>query len=181
MFAIRARRFLSECYPPPPSRKPRSASHVPIIRALSARRGGRSLSAIPHASAVRDARDVVEATSSARRILVVDDHPDTVDLLSMHIELLGHVCRTASCGAEALAVAAQFAPDIALVDLGLPDIDGCDLGRQLRAHRALYLVAVTGFAEPSIRTRARDAGFDRYVVKPLRLADLRAIIASAPG
>lgn len=107
---------------------------------------------------------------TARRVLVVDDDGDNAQLLQLLIELGGHQARTAGDGKTALAEAGDFHPDAAFVDFRLPDMSGLELGPLLRATPGLegiLLVAVTGFDAPEDKRRARDAGFDQYLVKPL--------------
>lgn len=113
------------------------------------------------------------------RVLVVDDSQDTVDLVVHGLETGGHTCATAVDAFEALRVAAEFKPEVALLDIGLPGIDGYKLATQLRAAlgESLVLVAVTGFVRDSDRTRALSAGFAAHVAKPFDLDDLRALLA----
>jgi CheY-like chemotaxis protein len=129
------------------------------------------------------------------RVLVVDDYPDAAESACMLLGLLGHDCRAATCGVDALAEAARFEPDIAILDIGLPDLSGFELARELRnraAGRPLYLAAVTGWGQPEDRIRAFTAGFNHHVLKPadhdklktiLELAERerRAITSNAPG
>jgi PAS domain S-box-containing protein len=117
-----------------------------------------------------------------RRVLVVDDNVDAADLLSDALEQLGYETRTAYNGPSALDVAATFDPDIALLDIGLPAMDGYELARRLRgcqpSGKPLRLIAVTGYGRDSDRTQTRDAGFDGHLVKPIELAGLDAMIRS---
>jgi PAS domain S-box-containing protein len=110
-----------------------------------------------------------------RRILVVDDNQDAAELLSMYLGRLGHDVQVAGDGLEALERAAQFQPDIAILDIGLPVMDGYELARRLRdrfpAH-PLVLIALTGYGQPSDRARAHEAGFDIHLVKPVGKAAL---------
>ena len=103
------------------------------------------------------------------RVLIVDDYPDAAEMACLLLALEGHVCIAASSGSEALARAPIFAPDIAILDIGLPDLSGYELARALReqaAGRPLYLAAVTGWGQASDRDRALAAGFDHHVMKP---------------
>jgi CheY-like chemotaxis protein len=116
------------------------------------------------------------------RVLVVDDYPDSTASTSMLLALLGYDCRTANSGREALEQAAEFAPNIVLLDIGLPDISGYEVARQLRARqgdRPLYLAAVTGWGQPEARARAFEAGFDQHVLKPATAATLKQILQRA--
>ncbi|MBX3157322.1 MAG: response regulator [Deltaproteobacteria bacterium] len=115
------------------------------------------------------------------RILIVDDHPDAADLACMLLSALGHECRAATSGTEGLAAAAEFAPDIAIVDIGLPDISGYEVAHALRATYgpSIYLAAVTGWGQPDDLRRAQNAGFDQHVLKPADATKLRGVLAAA--
>lgn len=116
------------------------------------------------------------------RVLIVDDYPDAAEITSTLLRLLGHDCRPVQCGRHALAEAATFEPDIALLDVGLPDLNGYDLARELRKmarDRPLYLAAITGFGGPDDRARAFAAGFDQHVLKPADVGKLRDVIERA--
>jgi CheY-like chemotaxis protein/nitrogen-specific signal transduction histidine kinase len=109
-------------------------------------------------------------TSSARRVLVVDDNPDAAELLQEALACAGHEVRTAPDGPSALQVVESFAPDIAFLDIGLPVMDGYELAgllRRLPALRGVPLVAVTGYAQDNDRQRALDNGFTEHLAKPL--------------
>jgi DNA-binding response OmpR family regulator len=101
------------------------------------------------------------------RVLIVDDYPDTVEIASDLLRSQGHDCRTALCGAEAIAAAEAFSPEVAILDIGLPDIDGCELASDLRSRfedDPPYLIAISGW--PHTMERARAAGFDQWIMKP---------------
>ena len=102
------------------------------------------------------------------RVLVVDDFPDTAVVTSMLLGMRGYDCRWALTGAEALAIADEFDPDVALLDLGLPDLSGFEIARTLRTRgdKRLYLAAVTGWSDAETRARAFEVGFDVHVIKP---------------
>lgn len=107
-----------------------------------------------------------------RRVLLVDDNQDTLELLVMGIEMLGHVVFSSPDAAGALELVAAQRLDIAFMDLGLPDMDGYELARRIRQdqHAAgIRLVALTGYSQPSDRERAIRAGFDAHLVKPVNL------------
>src|SRR5690349_12122004 len=100
--------------------------------------------------------------STPRRILIVDDNEDGAEMLQFALQALGHTTRVAHDGPSALAAAEEFLPEAALLDIGLPGMDGCELARRLRARfrdRPLILVAVTGYSQPAERARVREAGF----------------------
>lgn len=115
-----------------------------------------------------------------RRILIVDDNVDSGEAMSIIFELWGHEVRTSDSGAGALALLEHFKPDVAFVDIGLPDMDGYELCTRLREKSELHslrLIALTGYGTAADRQRARVAGFDHHVVKPAeprRLAELLA-------
>ena len=114
-----------------------------------------------------------------RRVLVVDDNHDAADMLSAMLMGWGHDARPAYESETALALAEKFEPEIALLDLGLPGMDGYTLGERLRARPwacDLVLVAVTGRGQEDDRTRTRDAGFNEHLVKPVALEGLRSVI-----
>jgi PAS domain S-box-containing protein len=117
-----------------------------------------------------------------KRVLVVDDNVDAADLLSEALERLGYQTRTAYDGPSALEAAAAFDPDIALLDIGLPAMDGYELARRLRghppSHKPLRLIALTGYGRDTDRIQTREAGFDSHMVKPIDLARLDATIRS---
>ncbi len=114
-----------------------------------------------------------------RRVLVVDDNTDAGELLGAFIERAGHRSRVVSCARDALAIADALRPDIALIDIGLPDMNGYDLVRSLRARPALEAcryVAVTGHKSQSSIARGISAGFEAYLTKPVNPADLLSLI-----
>ena len=119
-----------------------------------------------------------------RRVLVVDDNHDAADMLSAMLMGWGHDARPAYESETALALAEEFEPEIALLDLGLPGMDGYALGERLRSRPwacALVLVAVTGRGQEDDRARTRDAGFNDHLVKPVALEGLRSVINSSVG
>jgi len=123
--------------------------------------------------------------AAARSILVVDDNQDAATMLRDVLVLHGHTVRLAHDGDSALLLAFANTPDVALLDLGLPDIDGFVVARRLRndpATRHMFLVAVTGWGQDEDRRRAFDAGFDAHVTKPADVSTLLALIESGrPG
>lgn len=112
------------------------------------------------------------------RILVVDDNPDVADTVSHALLLDGHEVRTAYDGNSGLREAAEFAPQVAVLDIGLPKLDGVELARALRrlpGNRAL-LIACTGSDDPGTRRRMADAGFDQIFIKPVAIEALLVAI-----
>ena len=119
-------------------------------------------------------------SEARRRILIVDDNLDSVQGMATLQKRRGHEVRTAASGSEALAVAAEFVPEVVLLDIGLPEMDGCEVARRLRASPALshaLLIAMTGYASPEDRERAKEAGFDEHLIKPVDLNRLRSWMA----
>jgi len=116
------------------------------------------------------------------RLLVVDDNHDAVDLLTNSLTELGHDVRAAYDPSTALAMARERPPDIALLDIGLPGMDGYELAAALRAMlpgAPLRLIAITGYGQPADRTRSLEAGFSAHLVKPVDLATIQDAIARA--
>ena len=110
------------------------------------------------------------------RVLVVEDNEDTLELVQMWVRNLGHDVHGAGDGRSGLEAAISIKPDVALVDIGLPGLDGYEVARNVRESdtgKDIYMVAVTGYGRPEDRARALDAGFDAYIVKPLDLAGLK--------
>jgi len=111
-----------------------------------------------------------------RRMLIVDDNEDSARSLAMLQSRRNYETRTAFTGPAAVAAAAEFAPEVVLLDIGLPGMDGFEVARRLRAMPALdgaILVAMSGYGSDEDRAEARDAGFDEYMVKPINLDVLR--------
>lgn len=117
-----------------------------------------------------------------RRILVVDDHRDVAATICELLSMLGHVAERAHDGPSALAAFATFAPDLVLLDLGLPGMNGYEVARRLRGEPGgtdVTIVAITGWGQPADRARTREAGFDHHLVKPAALAALREVVGDA--
>jgi CheY-like chemotaxis protein len=116
------------------------------------------------------------------RLLIVDDNVDTATGLAAHLRESGaHEVRLAHLGETGLSAAAEFAPDLVLLDIGLPDIDGYEVARRLRADarfKHVPLVALTGYHGEADRVRARLAGFDEYLVKPVPYQMLNSVLAA---
>jgi len=115
-----------------------------------------------------------------RSILIVEDNADAREALRMLLELDGHVVEAAAEGMEAIEIARAKDPDIALVDIGLPGIDGYEVARRVRARdpRRPLLIALTGYGQPEDRKRATEAGFDSLLVKPVDPTDLADLLAT---
>jgi CheY-like chemotaxis protein len=120
--------------------------------------------------------------TGARRVLIVEDNDDARDMLHSMLSLWGHEVEEARDAEAALVRLTQWRPDMALVDIGLPQRDGYELARDIRSRiegREVFLVAVTGYGQPEDHGRAMDAGFDAHLVKPVDPDRLAALIASA--
>ncbi|MGE0462051.1 MAG: ATP-binding protein [Vicinamibacterales bacterium] len=122
-----------------------------------------------------------EVSPVSRRVLVVDDEPDSALTLAMLLQLRGHQAEVAHDGAEALAQAVAFEPDVVLLDIGLPGMDGYDVCRHLRERprgRSMFIVALTGWGQEEDRRRTREAGFDLHLVKPVDPEELLRVLAA---
>ncbi len=121
------------------------------------------------------------ARGAGRRVLVVDDNRDAAELLAEGLRLQGHDVRVAYDGPGALEIAGGFEAEVALLDIGLPVMNGYELAHRLR-ERGLrcHLVAVTGYGQEADRIRAREHGFDAHVVKPVDLERIRELVRAAP-
>jgi PAS domain S-box-containing protein len=123
-------------------------------------------------AAIRDDR--------ARRILVVDDNLDAAESLRILLELGGHAVEAVHSGAAALEAVERLKPDVVLLDLGLPDMSGIEVGRRIRAlpnGEAVHLIAVTGWGQDEDRDLTKEAGFDDHRTKPVDAAELMSMLA----
>jgi CheY-like chemotaxis protein len=117
-----------------------------------------------------------------RRVLVVDDHEDAATMVSMLVEQLGYEVRVVHAGIDAVRAELEFQPDVVLLDVGLPDIDGYEVARRIRGGHAgdqPFLVALTGWSQPDDKRTAEEAGFDVHLVKPADAAALRRVLDAA--
>ncbi|MGH8587062.1 MAG: ATP-binding response regulator [Gammaproteobacteria bacterium] len=120
------------------------------------------------------------AAPAGRRILVVDDNPDTADSLGMLLRMMGNEVHMAHDGLEAVGAAAAFRPDVVLLDLGLPKLNGYEAARRIREQDGgtdMVLVAVTGWGQEEDRRRSKEAGFDHHMTKPVEFAALQKLLA----
>jgi CheY-like chemotaxis protein len=119
--------------------------------------------------------------SLTHRILVVDDNRDSADSLAMLLRLVGHDVRTVHDGRQALVVAAAYRPDVVLLDIGLPGMDGFNVARHMRTQPELadvVLVALTGYGTEEDRRRSQEAGFNHHMVKPVHFETLNEVLAA---
>jgi len=131
----------------------------------------------------REAEEREAPAEAARRILIVEDNDDAREMLRTLLELRRHTVREAIDGPSGIQAALQFQPDIALIDVGLPGLDGYEVARRLRASegaKRMRLIALTGYGLPADALRAREAGFDAHFVKPVHPDQLAEILGSEP-
>jgi CheY-like chemotaxis protein len=121
---------------------------------------------------------------AARRILVADDNLDALETLAQLLQLGGHEIHKAVDGVEALETATRVRPDLVLLDIGMPGMDGYEVARRIRSQpwgRQPTLVALTGWGQENDRKRSREAGFDSHCIKPLDPQRLVNLLASLPA
>jgi PAS domain S-box-containing protein len=120
---------------------------------------------------------------SARRILVIDDNRDAADSLATLLTMSGHEVRSAYDGQTGIDTAQDFRPDVVLLDIGLPKLNGYEVAKRIRAQRGkdVLLVALTGWGQDEDRKRSMAAGFDHHLLKPIDFADLFELLAAKPG
>jgi len=117
---------------------------------------------------------------SRRRILIVDDNGDAAESLGMMLDVLGYETRTAGDGVEGLRAAADFRPDVTLLDIGMPGLNGYEVARRIRLQQwgqDMALIALTGWSQPEDKRRTLEAGFDLHLVKPVDPGELGRLIA----
>src|SRR5262249_37071672 len=125
-------------------------------------------------------RPAAAAPVAPLHILLVEDNPDARDALRALLEVSGHHVEVAADGPSGIELARQVHPDVTLVDIGLPGLDGYEVARTLRAERGEALrLALTGYGQPPDRRRALEAGFDAHLVKPVEADALNRILAGA--
>jgi CheY-like chemotaxis protein len=112
------------------------------------------------------------------RVLIADDNEDAADMLAMILDSKGHEVRVAHDGLEAVSSAEAFVPDVALLDIGMPELDGHQVAAQIRkiAGSSVMLVAITGWSEPGVAHGQTYSGFDHHLVKPIDLERLSACL-----
>lgn len=118
------------------------------------------------------------------QVLVVDDNVDTAESLCLFVQMAGNIARTANDGEEALNLANQFKPDVVLLDVGLPKLNGYDVAKAIRQQewgRRTMLIAITGWGQVEDKARSREAGFDHHLVKPIDPETLITLIKENGG
>jgi CheY-like chemotaxis protein len=122
------------------------------------------------------------APATPCRVLVADDNRDAADSLAMLLELAGHEVRIAHDGEEALERAASFHPQLVLLDIGMPKLNGYEVARRMRRQpwgAAAHLIAITGWGQDEDKRRSAAAGFDDHLTKPIDPASLRSLVQQA--
>jgi len=125
--------------------------------------------------------EIANPTSAVLRVLIVDDNVDAATALELLLQESGHLVRVAHTGPTGLAAALDFRPDVMLLDIGLPELDGWKVAELIRQQPILHdivLVAMTGYGQNSDRQRSQQAGFDHHFVKPVEFGTLRKILAA---
>ena len=125
--------------------------------------------------------EVAVGGERALRVLVVDDNRDSADLQATLLHHNGYQVEAAYNGADALKAALRFRPDVILLDIGLPEIDGYEVAYRIRQHdvlKGIVLIAMTGYGQPEDRQRSQAVGFDHHLVKPAEFSQLQALLAS---
>jgi PAS domain S-box-containing protein len=155
------------------------------IRSMGFGQGSEFLVRLPVATVAAEEPSVTaeEPLGPRRRILVVDDNEDAAESLAMSLEVMGHQVLTTYDGETAVAMAAEFRPELILLDLGMPIVDGYEAARRIRAERwgaQLFLVAVSGWGTEDDRRRTQKGGFDRHLAKPVDTIALARLIAELP-
>jgi PAS domain S-box-containing protein len=156
-----------------------------IARSDGARTGSEFVVVLPIVAprplAAREPEPVPPA--ARRRIVVADDNADSLESMARLLTLLGHEVRTAPDGVACLALCRDFVPDVALLDIGMPRLNGYDTARAIRSEpwgASVMLVAITGWGQEEDLRRGRAAGFDHHLVKPVDQAKLISILGAAP-
>ena len=114
-----------------------------------------------------------------RRILVVDDNQDSAESMAMFLRIMGHEVRTAYDGLVAIEVAEEFQPEVILLDVGLPGLNGYKVAQRIRERRGanVVLIALTGWGQEEDRRRSKEAGLDHHLTKPVEFDDLTKLLA----
>ncbi len=145
--------------------------HLPVVRT-------------PEAQPPSNPKEAAGPVGASLRIVVVDDNVDSAKTMAMLLKRFGHDVRTADDGPTALVAADRFRPDVVLLDIGLPGMDGYEVARTIRERpefRGVVLIAITGYGRESDRNRSREAGFDHHLVKPVEFDNLLQILAATPA
>jgi CheY-like chemotaxis protein len=164
--------------------------HGGVIQASSAGvdQGSEFLVRLPLLDAAEKMNETQESVGNGaaappvrRSILIADDNQDALESLALMLRMEGHEVHCASDGEEALMLAGQRRPEILVLDVGMPKLDGCEVARRIRAEswgRHAVLVALTGWGQEVDRRRSREAGFDMHLVKPVDPATLCGMLVT---
>ena len=128
------------------------------------------------------ALDTVQPPANSRRVLVVDDNVDAAQSLALLLEMSGHEVKLAYDGLSAVAAAIAYQPEVVLLDIGLPELDGYEVARRIRMHyphHNIRLVALTGYGQDTDRQRSLEAGFDHHLVKPASFVEIEKLLHPA--
>jgi signal transduction histidine kinase len=141
------------------------------------------LPALTHSAPTASHKEAIaeERAPVRRRILVVDDNIDSAESMAMMLELSGHDVAIAHDGLRGIELAKEFQPDVALLDIGMPKLDGYQAARSIRQEswgKGMVLVALTGWGQQEDKRRSREAGFDAHLVKPIDFGALEELVAS---
>ena len=126
-----------------------------------------------------DVNPTVTHTPQRFRILVVDDNPDSAMSMAMMLSIMGHDTRTAHDGETAVATAESFLPDVVLLDIGLPKLNGYEVAQRIRESawgKSMFLIAVTGWGQEEDRQRSSEVGLNVHMVKPVEPAALERLL-----
>lgn len=118
------------------------------------------------------------------RVLVVDDNHDSALSLAMVLSIMGHETRTAHDGESAVATAESFLPEVVLLDIGLPKLNGYEVAQRIRGNAwgaSMFLIAVTGWGQQEDRQRSSEVGMNVHMVKPVEPAALERLLSELPG
>ena len=138
-----------------------------------------SLPVSPHEPEFEETHSDPPIATPSRRVLIVDDNRDNAETMAVLLRMSGHVAELAYDGEAALEVAERFSPDLILLDLGMPTIDGLETCRRLRAQawtKNIQIVALTGLGQPEDRRRTLEAGFDDHLLKPVGFSVLQTLL-----
>lgn len=125
--------------------------------------------------------EISPSSEARRRVLVVDDNVDSAETLAMLLEASGHDVQTAYNGQSGLEAALEYQPDMMLLDIGLPELNGYEVARRIRQHpllKHMVLIAMTGYGQEKDRQYSREAGFDHHLVKPANFDEVLSILAT---
>jgi signal transduction histidine kinase/CheY-like chemotaxis protein len=153
-----------------------------VVRLPLATEASRTEATAAAAAATADAPQAEDGRTEPRRIAIVEDNEDVRDLLRLKLRRLGHTVVDAADGVDGVRVVLEQRPDLALVDLGLPGIDGFEVARRVREQLGtdVILVAVSGFGQPEDKRRALEAGFDEHLTKPADVRDIENLLTRLP-